>query len=776
MSRRDDRIDDTMIAPSGSPSPSLAPAPSGELQTIAGRYRLVRLVGAGGMGSVYEARDLELDETVALKVLRRELVDAPGALERFRREVKLARRVTHKNVARVFDIGEHAGEKFLTMELVDGESLGQIIDRQGRLAIGRAIEVAGEVCAGLAAAHQAGVIHRDLKPDNVMVARDGRIVITDFGIARGELEAGEHTGALAIVGTPAYMAPEQVEGGREIDARVDLYALGAMLFELLTGSRAWAGDSALAVAAARLVRPPPDPRAVRPDIPDALARAVMKCLARAREDRFASAAAVASELARMTLPQPSVASTPPPAPAPREPSLRSVAVLPFRNGGPPDDAYLAEGLTEDLIDTLSMTPGLRVCSRGLVQGRHADDDPRETGRALGVDQVVLGSVRRVGGAVRITARLVGVSDGFQLWAARFERPAQDVLAINDEVVQAVGRALTAGAQGTPPAPRAQGLDPIAVDLFLRGKSEHAKADPAAIGRALELYRQALERAPDDPTVLSAYAMASARQLFFSGAGEASARDAAERAIAAGPHLGEPWLARGSVRLQSRDLAGAVADARQAIGRNPALAEAHALLGRVLGEVGPLDEGIRRLERARELDPSIRRLVAELARGYILAGREADAEAALSAAPAVDAADMVLVRARLALWRRDAVAVMEHLRHQTGFAAPRVLFENAVQGLVPDDSVFDHLSSSASEGGARRRSFFLQLYAEVAAFAHDRERTLRGIELSVDAGLTDLQWLERCPLLDEIRADPRFAALRDRVAERAAAAVAAFHAP
>jgi len=289
MGARDEKLPPTERSPAGAPSsPSSSLAIGGAL--VDGRYEILGILGAGGMGRVYKARDMELDELVALKVLRRELVDETGMLDRFRREVKLARRVTHKNVARTFDIGAHEGLSYLTMELIEGESLAALVAREGKQPRARVMEIAVAVCAGLGAAHAAGVVHRDLKPDNVLLEKGGRVVVTDFGIARAFDATASGTRTIgATVGTPAYMAPEQVEGLEDVDARADVYALGAMLFELLTGERAWGGDAPLGVAAARLMSPPPDPRKKTPDIPDALATLVMTCMARRREDRFPTA-------------------------------------------------------------------------------------------------------------------------------------------------------------------------------------------------------------------------------------------------------------------------------------------------------------------------------------------------------------------------------------------------------------------------------------------------------------------------------------------------------
>ncbi len=259
---------------------------------VAGRYEVQSALGRGGMGEVYRVRDRELDEVVALKMLHRDLIGSAEMLSRFRSEVKLARRVTHKNVARTFDIGEHEGERFLTMELVEGETLGEVLVREGKLAVPRALELARGIAAGLAAAHDAAVIHRDLKPENVVVGSGGRVVVMDFGIARASAFEGPGLTGGGAMGTPAYMAPEQVEGVEVLDARVDVYAFGTVLYEMLTGKLAWSGTSPYLVATARLTSPPPDPRAVRAELAPALATFVLRCMARDRSERFADGRAL----------------------------------------------------------------------------------------------------------------------------------------------------------------------------------------------------------------------------------------------------------------------------------------------------------------------------------------------------------------------------------------------------------------------------------------------------------------------------------------------------
>ncbi|HEY8090687.1 MAG TPA: serine/threonine-protein kinase, partial [Polyangiaceae bacterium] len=371
----------TPEGPGSAVMPSVPAASTPSHHVFADRYEILGLVGSGGMGTVYRAKDRELDEIVALKLLRREVMDASGMLDRFRQEVKLARRVTHRNVARTYDIGESGGEKFLTMEFIDGEPLSARLGREGALPLDEVMDLAIAICGGLEAAHAAGVVHRDLKPDNVLLARDGRVVLTDFGIARAVADANRAATVGLALGTPAYMAPEQVEGATDLDERADVYALGTMLYECVTGERAWSGEGIWALAAARLMNPPPDPRARRPDLPPAGAEIVLRCMARKREDRFQRVADVAHALNSMTMPaQRARPSVPPPLQAPLELETKAVAVMPFRNLGAPADAYLVDGLADDLIDALSMTPGLRVLGHGAVaRFRGETRDAREVG-------------------------------------------------------------------------------------------------------------------------------------------------------------------------------------------------------------------------------------------------------------------------------------------------------------------------------------------------------------------------------------------------------------
>jgi serine/threonine-protein kinase len=442
----------------------------------------------------------------------------------------------------MFDIGEHGGDKFLTMELVDGESLARTI---GQAIAGPRLEaIAQQMCAGLAAAHAAGVVHRDLKPDNILVERDtDRIVITDFGIARGGDDPGV-TQVGAIVGTPRYMAPEQLAGG-DVDARADLFALGVILYELASGSRPWVGDNAISIAIAQATTAPPDLDATTTtEIPAGFAAIVAACLRIDRDHRPASATAIGDALTardagvlargapatralrpsrppaialnvREAVPR---AQTAPPVDAP----ATSLAVLPPACA--PGDEYLADGMLDDLIDMLSTTPGLRVRPAGVVRAV-TSPDPRTLGAQLDVDHVVVSSIRRTPGGLRVTARLIGVADGFQIWAHKKDCSDADVLAVADELGRGIASALSTRATGA-----TRPTDPRAVDLYLRARAEMKRFWGNHMHAATQLLEQAAEYAPHSAPIRGSLAWARVQTWVMRGRGDlvAPARQAIER--------------------------------------------------------------------------------------------------------------------------------------------------------------------------------------------------------------------------------------------------------
>jgi serine/threonine-protein kinase len=755
-------------------------APSSDLaaQLIAGRYRITSLLGEGGMGFVYRARDTVLDEDVALKVLRHDLMATPELVERFKREVKLARRVTHPNVARMFDIGDHGGSSFLTMEFIDGEPLNDLLHKAGRLPDARVIALVADICAGLAAAHKAGVVHRDLKPDNVMLSRDGRVLITDFGIARDPVSA-PHGTLGAILGTPAYMAPEQVEARPDIDFRADIYALGVMLFELFTGELPWKGTSPFTIAVARLHAPPPDPRNVRGGLSPELASVIARCLARKPDERFSDALEVARELSAMspTLPEGSLAvfaSAPEAVPA----EDKTVAVLPFRNLGTPDDEYMAEGVTEDLIDALSMTPGLRVRPRSAVaRFRSQEADPREVGRELGVQVVVEGSVRRAGDTVRSSVRLLSVEDGFQLWAQRFDRPANDILVVSDETARAIADALTVHGKGRG---RVAPSDPVVVELFLRAKVELRKVWPDNTLRAVELLESAHARAPDDAAVIALYARACARLWFYGGRvgaqAEGRARELAERAVAAAPNEADSMLAMASVHLMLNESRETARIARSALDRAPDNPDVRELFARLQLEAGQIEQALETLDSLLILDPMMRNSRLDQIRGNGLLGNYQRALAMVQ--EDVNVTESVqsssVLRARLGLWSDEIGATLGNIQipEDAPLASAWSIARFAIglrsgtiegQHMLMAETVLVELGTSP-----RFRTMFAQLLTEFNLFAGREEDGLRHLRMAVDEGLFDIGWMDRCPLLARLHSHGEYQAARRIVAERARA--------
>jgi len=762
-----------MATRTGAPSPESTLESSPALILVAERYEILNLLGEGGMGSVYRARDTLLDEIVAFKVLRRELAANPDLIDRFKREVKLARRVTHPNVARMFDIGEHEGATFLTMEFIDGEPLTSLMERE-KLPLEAVTMIAADVCAGLAAAHRAGVVHRDLKPDNVMVGRDRRVVITDFGIARGPV-ASDATVAGLVLGTPAYMAPEQVEARSDIDARADIYALGVMLYELLTGQLPFSGTSAFTLAAARLTQPPPDPKLLREGLPPTLSRVVLTCMARDRGQRYSTADEVAEALARAT---PTLTQGAAPIPIPKHTPVapsedKTVAVLPFRNLGPADDDYVAEGVTEDLIDTLSMTSGLRVRPRSAVIAfKGMDRDPRDIGRELDVQVVVEGSVRRTSSAVRLNARLLSVEDGFQLWASRFDRPANDLLVMSDETATAIAKALTVN-----DANRGRvAADATAIDLYLRARAELHKIWPASAEKAMELLRQANERAPDDPAILGAFARACGRVWFFGGErGDAAGKLAhtlADRAMAAAPDDAHTLLAVSVVRLLENDWRGAAQVARRCLLRAPGSPDALELAGRLRMEGGQIEAALSQLGSALALEPMLLNARMERIRGEALLGNFDRALQLLNADPVDETSPSTSVmRARLSLWSPeiaktlDQVVVPPNMPPNTPWAFVAVMKEvfltrNLAAHLPALELLPQQLGSTQ-----RAQTLFGQLLTEFCAYFDMPERALHHLERALEHGLFDLSWADRCPILDPFRNNPRFQSAHARLRER-----------
>jgi serine/threonine protein kinase len=765
-------LDPTLDARSVDPS---APAMRGSEDppsrwVVADRYEVLGLLGSGGMGTVYRALDRELDDVVALKIIRKQIAAVPGIVDRFRREVKLARKVTHRNVARTFDIGEHAGARFLTMEFIDGEMLGTLLQRRGKLRVAEVSRIGRDICAGLAAAHAAGVLHRDLKPANVIIARDGRAVITDFGIARA-LDVGiSAQTAGGVVGTPAYMAPEQLEGAPDLDARTDVYALGTMLFELFAGEVPWASKSPLQASLAKLQGPPPDLHALRPTLPDAAVALVARCMARDRAARFATADEVALALEALDTASESSPSLVPPSPGSvgtaRHVVRTKLGVRPIVNDGDPAHEYLAHTLGESLADILSEVPELQLRPLSSDDAVPAD-----------VDAVITGTSRFEADRVHVALHLVMHEDAFDLWEGRFERPVSELIAVADAAAAAIADALSTKKVATP---RSMPTNPVAFDLFLRGRHDFLRSWYDEGGRSLRLLADAHMLAPADASIAATYARALARAYGTRGSDEPMARlarEMAEKALMLDPRSSDARLALSVVNLFRGDSVGAAIEVRRALALAPDDADVQAMLGRLRAEVGPIDVAEQHLLTSLAREPNSSDTRHTLARVYAMLGDVEACERTLGPIPSTHSEQVghLLAAARLAMWNGgpDRLADLGPRVAALDIDLPVHRIAVGLIKLGGRTKLTQHEREGLSEAfptdariGQRVAAFHAQLRAEVSLALNEVDDAVTAIRDADANGLLDLMWLEHCPLLARLRGHRDIEAVRRSTALRA----------
>jgi len=394
--------------------------------SLEGRYRVESPIGAGGMSTVWLAEDLKHKRQVAIKVLTPEIANSIGT-ERFTKEIEIAAGLRHPRILPLYDSGEAKGLLYYVMPRVEGESLRERLDRRPALSVDESARLVTEVAEALAYAHSRDVIHRDVKPENIML-EEGHALVTDFGIARAVMSAGDArlTSTGMRVGTPLYMSPEQAASDSNVDARADLYSLACVLFEMIAGRAPFTGASADAVLIQRFTQPPPRLATLRGDVPTAVDNAVYRAMARDPAERFESVTQFAAALK-------------PAGGAADAAGASSIAVLPFTNmSGNPAEDYFADGISEEIINALARIEGLRVAARTSTfafKGRQ--EDLRQVGEKLNVATVLEGSVRKAGNRLRITAQLIKVADGYHLWSERYDRELTDIFEIQDEIAGAI---------------------------------------------------------------------------------------------------------------------------------------------------------------------------------------------------------------------------------------------------------------------------------------------------------------------------------------------------
>jgi serine/threonine protein kinase/Flp pilus assembly protein TadD len=621
--------------------------------TLAGRYRVQREIGRGGMATVYLADDLRHKRGVAIKLVHPELAQAVGK-ERFLREIEIAAQLTHPHIVPLFDSGEVDGRLFYVMPFLDGESLRQRLDRERQLPIPDAIAIARGVASALEYAHARNVVHRDIKPENVLLY-EGEALVTDFGIARAvsAAQSARITGTGLVVGTPEYMSPEQAldEGA---DARSDQYSLACVLFEMLAGEAPYSGATPYSILSKRLVDPVPSVRRLRSTVPLVVDRAIARALCKTPADRFSSVGAFSAELA-LSATTPSTGT----AAAAERPRAASIAVLPFRNLSPdPENDYFADGITEDVIAHLSKIRDLTVISRSSVmQFKQRTTSVREISATLGAATLLDGSVRRAGDRVRIVAQLVDGESDRQMWAETYDRTLDDIFAIQTDVALHIAAALQAelSPDERDRVERRPTDDLQAYQLFVQGRQWHIRYTEEALHRAIEFFERALARDPSFALPAAELAMCYL-ELAEGGTAptdEAYARAAemAARALRLDPESSEAHGTMAYLHMV-RDFAwrDAEREFQRALALSPSNADACDLYGRLCAARGRFDEAIEKAERAQELDPLAHRV--DVATALLRGGRYAEAAERSRAALEVDPAS---ARARATLGWAELLA-------------------------------------------------------------------------------------------------------------------------
>jgi serine/threonine protein kinase/Tfp pilus assembly protein PilF len=576
------------------------------------------------MATVYLAEDLKHRRKVAIKVLRPELGAMLGP-DRFTREIRIAAGLNHPHIVPLYDSGEAGGLLFYVMPYVRGESLRQRLSRETQLPVEEAIGIVRQVASALAHAHGHGLIHRDVKPENILL-HEGEAMVTDFGIAlaAGAAPSERLTETGLMVGTPEYMSPEQASGEPTLDARSDIYSLGCVLYELLAGEPPYTGPTAQAVMAKRFTDPVPRVRRLRETVPPAVEQAVMKALARVPADRFASADAFAAALTA----SPDSQSRPP-----------SVAVLPFLSlSANPENEFFAEGITEDVIAQLSKIRSLKVISRtSVMQFKKREQSLREIGATLQVATVLEGSVRQAGDRVRIVAQLIDAETDRHLWSETYDRQLTDIFAIQADVALQIAAALKAELSSAEQIRmhRKPTSDLRAYQLYLQGRHCYSRYTEEGIRKGIEYFKQAI--AVDPGYALAYVGVALAYGEFAAGQGGGGlkedlayreAMEAVTRALALDSGLGEAHSVLALLKcVHDYDWAGAEREFKLALELSPGAGDIYDHYGWLCCALERFDEAIVLVQRAQELDPVRHR--ADLATTFLRAGRHEEAlEAAL----------------------------------------------------------------------------------------------------------------------------------------------------
>ncbi len=728
---------------------------------LAGRYVIERPLGYGGMATVYLAEEQKHSRRVAIKVLHPDLTRALGT-ERFQREIRIAARLSHPHIVPLIDSGEADGRLYYVSVYVPGGSLRDRLNREHTLALGDALRVAHEVGSALESAHRNGYVHRDVKPENILLS-EGHAMLADFGIAIAcATESTEPITEVGLaLGTPEYMSPEQASGERDLGVASDLYSLACVIYEMLTGDPPFRGPNSRATMAMHVTRTPPSMRAVRPELPVVLDQVLTKALAKAPEARYASVGDLVAALDAAALPRLSTARAAP----------RTIAVLPFINASPDaENEYLSDGITDELIVALAKVEGLRVSSRTSVFAlKGKAQDVRAIGALLGASVVLEGTLRKAGERLRITAQLTSTDDGQLLWSQRYDRTLEDVFAIQDEIANTIVSTLraTTFASLETPVTRRHTENVRAHSLYLRGRHAWNKRSQEGVFEAIDFFEQAIREDPNYALAYTGLSDSFALLLDYRSVPvqewHERAKEYARKALALDESLAEAHTSLAWSRfIYDWDWEGAAQEFRRAIELDPRYATAHQWHAFSLASRGRLDEALLEGHVAQELDPasvSIRRTLGwlyyyarryEQARYHLARAIEMNPEAeetyrVLGLALATDGD---LVEAERVL--REAITLRgagPYAIATLGYVLGRKGDREGALGLVTD------LETRAATGYVSSVAF-ATLYLGLG----DIEQALNWTERAREERRGWVAYLRVNPIFDPLRESPRFQAL------------------
>jgi len=767
--------------------------------TLFASYELGPLLGVGGMGEVYRARDVRLGRPVAIKVLRADAASTPERLARFEQEARTASALNHPNVVTIYDIGAQDGTSYIAMEYVEGKTLREILE-DGRLPLPRLLRYATQMAEALAKAHAGGIVHRDLKPENLMVTSDGLLKILDFGLAKltptvTEISTGATgvdgglTNSGVLLGTVHYMSPEQTRTA-SVDYRSDQFNMGMILYEMATGRRAFVRDSVGSTLMAIMTEQPTPVADLNPSMPEVLIHIIGTCLQKEPDQRFASTSEIARELKSLqgvssmdTAVAPARPGAGSRAPSPQQPS---VAVLPFVDLSPAkDQEYFCDGMAEELINALTQIPGLRVVSRtSSFQFKGKVEDVRSIGQRLGVRSLLEGSVRTAGERMRIGARLTSVADGYQMWSSQYDREMKDIFAVQDEIAGAILAALrvTLIKADDKPIVRQQVGTPEAYKLYLKGRHEWNKRTEQGLMKSIELFTQAIEVEPayarahaglaDAYVLLGIYGIRPPNEVMPQAKAKA-ARALEEAASLSVQGEVDTGLAAVYTTLACVTAAydwswdEAERTFQQALTHDPKYPIAHHWYAvNCLTPLGRFDEAVSELLLAQEYDPVSPAIQASLGLVHGFAGRLVEAATALEETLETDPdfamAYFFLGQTYLRMDRvDDALAALGNAsRLVPGSAEFRAGLGNAYAVAGKGDRARQILDELEALRGERYVSS--ALLAEVHAGLGDAETALSWLEEAEKEHSPGLSWIGVRPAFRPLRSHPAFTALLARL--------------